>query len=89
MMSLYLIFIFNDNTDDINNRIMCTATMLNNIYLRNRTSKKGILKNYTIKCIGEQETFEDILLEKKKAFKEIKKGDTKYEKYFLRYTPKK
>ena len=89
MMSLYLIFIFNDNTNDINNRIMCTANMLNNIYLRNRISKRGILKNYTIKCIGEQETFEDILLEKKKAFKEIKKGDTKYEKYFLRYTPKK
>ena len=88
MMSLYLIFIYNDNNDDIKNRILCTATMLNNIYLRNRTSKKGILRNYTVKCIGEQETFEDILLEKKKAFKEIKKSDTKYEKYFLRYNPK-
>ena len=54
----------NDKLDDIKNRILCTATMLNNIYLRNKTSKKGILRNYTIKCIGEQETFEDILLEK-------------------------
>ena len=47
-----------------------------------------MLRVYTIDCIGEQETFEDILLQKKKAHKDLKKKDSKYEKWFLRYTPK-
>ena len=46
------------------------------------------LRIYTIDCIGEQETFEDILLKKKDAFKNVKKSDTKYEKWFLKYIPK-
>ena len=89
ILSFYLIFIFTNNELYDIKRILCTAYMLQNIYLRNRLKNSGLLKVYTIQCLGEQETFEDILLEKKKAFKEIKKGDTKYEKYFLRYTPKK
>ena len=62
--------------------------MIQEIYIKNKTKNKGILKIYTVDCIGEQSTFEDILAEKKKAFKDIKKGTIEYEKWFLRYTPK-
>ena len=88
MLSLYLIFIFSDNPLYDSNRIVCTAHMLQIIYEKHRLQRKGLLRVYTIECIGEQETFEDILLQKKKAYKELKKKDSKYEKWFLRYTPK-
>ena len=88
MMSLYLIFIYNDNKNYNHDRILCTAEMLNNIYLKNRASRKGILKNYTVDCMGEQETLEDILSRKTEIYKNIKKSDTKYDRYFLRYVPK-
>ena len=88
MLSLYLIFIFSDNPLYDSNRIVCTAHMLQIIYEKHRLQRKGLLRVYTIECIGEQETFEDILLQKKKAHKDLKKKDSKYEKWFLRYTPK-
>lgn len=88
MMSLYLTFIYNDNKNYNHDRILCTAEMLNSIYLKNRSSRKGILRNYTVNCIGEQETLEDILSRKTEIYKNIKKGDSKYDRYFLRYIPK-
>jgi hypothetical protein len=88
MMSLYLTFIYNDNKNYNHDRILCTAEMLNSIYLKNRSSRKGILRNYTINCMGEQETLEDILSRKTEIYKNIKKGDSKYDRYFLRYIPK-
>ena len=88
MLSLYLIFVFADNILYDSDRIVCTAHMLQLMYEKNRLQKKGILRVYTIDCIGEQETFEDILLQKKKAHNDLKKKDSKYEKWFLRYTPK-
>jgi hypothetical protein len=69
-------------------RLICTSNMMQDIYLKHKTKNKGILKIYTVDCIGEQATFEDILAEKKKAFKDIKKNSPDYEKWFLRYTPK-
>tara|TARA_B100001093_G_scaffold508558_1_gene570992 strand:- start:1351 stop:2580 length:1230 start_codon:yes stop_codon:yes gene_type:complete len=88
MMSLYLTFIYNDDKNYNHDRILCTAEMLNSIYLKNRGSRKGILRNYTVNCMGEQETLEDILSRKTEIYKNIKKGDTKYDRYFLRYVPK-
>jgi len=88
MMSLYLIFIFADNPTYDTSRIMCTANMLQKIYERNKFKNSGLLKVYTIECLGEQETFEDILLKKRDAFKKVKKTDTKYEKWFMKYIPK-
>ena len=62
--------------------------MLQNIYLKNKLKNSGLLKVFTIQCLGEQETFEDILQEKKDKFKELKKNSKDYEKWFLKYTPK-
>ena len=83
-----LIFIFTNNEMYDIDRILCTAHMLQNIYLKNRLKDSGLLKVFTIQCLGDQETFEDILLKKKDAFKNVKKSDTKYEKWFLKYIPK-
>lgn len=88
ILSLYLCFLYTDKEFYNSERLLCTSNMIQEIYLKNKTKNKGILKIYTVDCIGEQSTFEDILAEKKKAFKDIKKGTIEYEKWFLRYTPK-
>lgn len=88
ILSFYLIFLFVDNIDYDKDRILCTSHMLQNIYLRNKTKNSGILKVFTIYCLGNQETLEDILLEKRKKFKNLKKKSKEYEEWFLRYGPK-
>ena len=88
ILSFYLIFIFTNNEMYDINRTLCTAHMLQNIYLKNKLKNSGLLKVFTIQCLGEQETFEDILQEKKDKFKELKKNSKDYEKWFLKYTPK-
>ena len=87
ILSLYLTFLYTDGEYYDLKKIKCTSNMLQDIYNRKKVNK-GILKIYTVDCIGDQVTFEDILAEKKKAFKNIKKGDKEYDKWFLRYTPK-
>jgi hypothetical protein len=62
--------------------------MLQNIYLRNKMKNSGILKVFTVQCQGEQETLEDILIEKRNKFKELKKTSKEYDEWFLRYAPK-
>jgi len=88
ILSFYLIFIFTNNEMYDINRTLCTSHMLQNIYLKNKLKNSGLLKVFTIQCLGEQETFEDILQEKKDKFKELKKDSKDYEKWFLKYTPK-
>ena len=88
ILSFYLIFLFTNDKDYDKNRITCTSHMLQNIYLRNRTKNSGLLKVFTVQCLGNQVSFEDILLEKREKFKELKKSDKEYEKWFLRYVPK-
>ena len=60
ILSFYLIFIFTNNEMYDINRTLCTAHMLQNIYLKNKLKNSGLLKVFTIQCLGEQETFEDI-----------------------------
>jgi hypothetical protein len=56
---------------------------------RNRLSQRGLLKRFGPKCIGKQETMENIRAKKTTKFLELqkKKGSREYEKYFLKYTP--
>ena len=88
ILSFYLIFLFAGENDYDSNRILCTSYMLQNIYLRNRFKNSGVLKVFTIQCEGQQETLEDILLEKREKFKKLKRNSKEYEKWFLKYAPK-
>ena len=59
------------------------------IQIKNRLSQKGILKRFTTKCYGKQETMEDIRAQKAFLYNKLKKNkcDSEFQKYFLRYTP--
>jgi hypothetical protein len=56
---------------------------------KNRLAQKGVLKRFSLKCLGEQETMETIMVEKSKKFEELKfKRDSReYKLWFLRYYP--
>jgi len=89
MLSLYLAFIYANRDYYDPKRILCIAQYLFIIQIKNRLSQKGILKRFTTKCYGKQETMEDIRAQKAFLYNKLKKNkcDSEFQKYFLRYTP--
>ena len=88
IMSFYLSFIYGDKKlHDI--RLLCMAEYLFNIQEKNKLKQQGILKRFTNKCYGKQQTIEDIRSEKTQKFKELKdkQTSTEYQEWFLKYTP--
>lgn len=89
MLSLYLAFIYANREYYDPKRILCIAQYLFNIQIKNRLSQKGILKRFTTKCYGKQETIEDIRAEKAFLYNKFRKNkcESEFKKYFLRYVP--
>jgi hypothetical protein len=56
---------------------------------KNRLEQKGLLKRFSINCMGHQETVEEMRAAKTDKFAELKnnKKDPEYEEWFLRYRP--
>jgi hypothetical protein len=56
---------------------------------RNRLAQKGLLRRFSIKCIGHQESVEEIRAEKSAKFRELreKRGTKEFDEWFLRYRP--
>ena len=56
---------------------------------KNRLEQKGLLKRFSIKCYGKQETLESMREEKALKYKELKnkRGTKEYDSWFLRYIP--
>jgi hypothetical protein len=89
MLSFYLAFIYADEYSLFKERILCMAKLLFDIEEKNRLEQRGILKRYTMNCIGKQPTLEEIRSEKNNKFNELKKGTKEYEMWFLNYNPSK
>tara|TARA_B110000503_G_scaffold72159_1_gene111704 strand:+ start:1883 stop:3457 length:1575 start_codon:yes stop_codon:yes gene_type:complete len=89
IMSMYLVFLFTNQSTFSESRLLCLCESLLIIYKKNRLKNKGILKNYSLKCYGHQETFEKIILKRNSIFEELKnnKNSEEYQKWFLRYNP--
>jgi hypothetical protein len=89
ILSLYLAFLFSNREYYDSNRILCIAQYLFLIQIKNRLSQKGLLKRFTTKCYGKQQTLEDIRALKVFKYNELKKekNSAKYNEYFLRYIP--
>ena len=89
IMSFYLAFTYVTTNYYYIDRILCMSKYLFELEQRNRLSQRGLLKRFGPKCIGKQETMENIRAKKTTKFLELqqKKGSREYEKYFLKYTP--
>ena len=89
MLSFWLAFLYANKPYYDKNRILCMATYLFNVQQKNRLNQKGLLKRFSLKCIGHQDTIEEMRAEKAKKFQELKKNRnaSEFEEWFLRYRP--
>lgn len=90
MLSFYLAFMYSNRPYYDKNRILCMCEFMFKVQQQNRLAQKGLLRRFSIKCIGKQQTIEDIRAHKSEKFKELKnkKGTREYDKVFMRYEPK-
>jgi hypothetical protein len=65
------------------------AMFLFDVQEKNRLKQRGLLKRFSLKCIGKQSTLEQIRSDKAEKYKELKdKKDTpEYDEWFLKYNP--
>ena len=89
MLSLYLAFLYANRPYYDHDRIYCMSQYLYKVQQRNRLQQKGVLKRFSLQCIGKQDTLEDMRNEKTKMFEMLKgkRGTREYEEWFLKYTP--
>ncbi len=89
MLSFYLAFLYANRPYYDKDRILCMSKYLFEVQEKNRLEQKGLLKRFSINCMGHQETVEEMRAAKTEKFSELKnkKKDPEYEEWFLRYRP--
>ena len=89
MLSFYFAFLYSNKKNYDTNRIMCICENIYNIQIKNRLNQTGLLKRFSTKCYGVQDTLQNIRAKKSFLYNELKKkkcGD-EFNKYFFRYIP--
>lgn len=89
MLSFYLAFLYANRPYYDKDRILCMSKYLFEVQEKNRLEQKGLLKRFSINCMGHQETVEEMRAAKTEKFAELKnnKKDPEYDEWFLRYRP--
>ena len=89
MLSFWLAFLYANRPYYDKDRILCMSNYLFKVQEKNRLAQKGLLKRFSINCMGHQETVEEMRAEKAEKFAELKgkRNDPEYEEWFLRYRP--
>ena len=89
MLSFWLAFLYADRPYYEKDRILCMANYLFEVQEKNRLSQKGLLKRFSINCMGHQETVEEMRAEKAEKYMELKgkRTDKEFDEWFLRYRP--
>jgi hypothetical protein len=91
MLSFYLAFLYTgkDYFKEFTDRILCMSKFLFDVQQKNRLEQKGLLKRFSITCIGHQESVEEMRAEKAEKYQELKnkKNSKEYEEWFLNYRP--
>jgi len=89
MLSFWLAFLYSNRPYYDKDRILCMSNYLFKVQEQNRLAQKGLLRRFSINCMGHQETVEEMRAEKAAKFVELKdkRGKSEYEEWFLRYRP--
>ena len=89
MLSFWLAFLYADRPYYDKTRILCMSNYLFEVQEKNRLAQKGLLRRFSLNCMGHHETVEEIRAEKSEKYAELKgkKNDKEYEEWFLRYRP--
>jgi hypothetical protein len=91
ILSLYLAFLYSGKDYIYRERILCISQFLFEVEQQNRLEQTGILKRFTMDCIGKQKSLIDIIDEKSVKFEELKnqKNSLEYNSWFFKYNPAK
>ena len=89
ILSFYLAFIYIKRSYYSVDRLLCMATFLFEVQQKNRLEQRGLLRRFSIECVGHQETVEEMRANKSEKYKELKgkQGTPEYDEYFMRYRP--
>lgn len=92
MSNLFLAMYYSKQPKHNQERILCMTQYLSELQMKNRLTKKGILKRFSSDCYGYQETLQEVNLNRELLFKKfkrdrVKKSNLDYQKYFMKYTP--
>jgi hypothetical protein len=89
MLSFWLAFLYADRPYYDKDRILCMANYLFMVQEKNRLAQKGLLKRFSLNCVGHQETIEEMRAEKSEKYMELKsnRNSPEFEEWFLRYRP--
>lgn len=89
MLSFWLAFLYVNRPYYDKDRILCMSNYLFDVQEKNRLAQKGLLKRFSISCMGHQLTIEEMRAEKaeKHALLKDKPNSPEYEEWFLRYRP--
>ena len=89
MLSFWLAFLYANRPYYDKDRILCMTNYLFEVQEKNRLAQKGLLRRFSINCMGHQETIEEMRAEKAQKFVELrgKQNTSEYEEWFLRYRP--
>ena len=89
MLSFWLAFLFANRPYYDKDRILCMSKYLFDVQEKNRLAQKGLLRRFSINCMGHQETVEEMRAEKAEKYNELKnnKKSEEYAEWFLRYRP--
>jgi hypothetical protein len=89
MLSFWLAFLYANRPYYDKDRILCMSKYLFDIQEKNRLAQKGLLRRFSINCMGHQTTVEEMRAEKADKYNELKdnKKSKEYEEWFLRYRP--
>jgi hypothetical protein len=72
-----------------NEKLLCLAQYIFNIQMNNRLKHKGLLKRFTLECVGYEKTFQEVREEKLKKYRELKNNreSEEFKELFFRYNP--
>ena len=91
MLNYYLAFMYSNMSKQEQYKILCMSQFLTNIVKKNRANNEGMLKRFSLNCIGVQKTLSTIRKEKSEKYEQLKhnRNSKKYEEHFLKYYPAK
>jgi hypothetical protein len=89
MLNFWLAFLYANRPYYDNDRILCMANFLFDVQEKNRLAQKGLLKRFSINCIGHLDSLEEMRAHKAEKYLELKdkQDDPEYEEWFLKYRP--
>lgn len=89
LLSFYLAFMYAKKKYYNKDKILCMAMFLFDVQQKNRLKQKGLLKRFSLLCIGKQTSLEQIRSAKAEKYKELKdkRNTPEYDEWFLKYNP--